>query len=629
MMEVDDAYMDVDCSYGDMDAVSIDVVMHVDTLLVAEINVKNHLAFDKADARSKSSRPSTPSDDQINDSNLKVPSKRRKSTHEPSIGHASATPLSTMDLDGKQRLPVPRTPTKLARYWNVTTPRKTPRKNGAMYDLREREISARKVRDAQFMQEMFTIAAKEQRERNMAKATNLSPFVVLATFQSERWYLAKTSLGLAPDAAEQSPAVVSDDKVQESVPSSSQATANNTDMSNRGKCSVGYFVNWGIYGRKFPPSLIPTQDLTHILYSFANIKTDTGEVILSDTWADQEIHYPGDSWNDEGKNLYGNFKAIYKLKKENRHLKVLLSIGGWSYSASFHPVVVNPALRSKFVASAIRLLEDNGLDGLDLDYEFPQNDEQARGYVELLRELRRALDSHAQRKGANYRFLLTIAAPCGPDNYQKLHVREMDQQLDHWNMMAYDFSGSWDPVANHQANIFGGPTSVSQCINWYISQGVARDKIIMGVPLYGRSFMNTDGPGKPFQGIGPGSWEQGVYDYRALPLPGHYMFNDPHAVASWSYDYAQKEMVSFDSEEVGRWKGEYIRNEGLGGSMFWELSGDKGSPREGMEGGHGKEAQPGRSLVAVVKETMGGLDRSPNWLSYEGSQYENMRQGMP
>lgn len=147
----------------------------------------------------------------------------------------------------------------------------------------------------------------------------------------------------------------------------------------------------------------------HILYAFANLKADTGEVFLSDTWADQEIHYPGDSWNDQGKNLYGNFKALYNLKKQNRHLKLILSIGGWTYSPTFHPIVVNPALRSKFVASSIRLLEDNGLDGLDIDYEYPQNDEQARGYVQLLRELREGLDAHARRKGANYRFLLTVS----------------------------------------------------------------------------------------------------------------------------------------------------------------------------------------------------------------------------
>lgn len=150
----------------------------------------------------------------------------------------------------------------------------------------------------------------------------------------------------------------------------------------------------------------------------------------------------------------------------------------------------------------------------------------------------------------------------------------------------------------------------------------------MGIPLYGRSFMNTDGPGTPFQGIGQGSWEQGVYDYRALPLPGSEVHHDSYAKASFSYNPQTKEMVSYDSEEVGRWKGEWIRNEGLGGSMFWELSGDKGSERKEMEGGPGKDPQPGRSLVTVVKEAMGPLDQTPNWLRYEGSQFDNMKAGM-
>ncbi|KII92909.1 glycoside hydrolase family 18 protein [Plicaturopsis crispa FD-325 SS-3] len=399
-------------------------------------------------------------------------------------------------------------------------------------------------------------------------------------------------------------------------------------MSN-GKASVGYFVNWGIYGRKYPPSSIPTQDLTHLLYAFANLKADTGEVVLSDDWADKDIHYPGDSWNDSGDNLYGNFKAIYNLKKANRHLKVLLSIGGWTYSPSFHPVVVSPALRAKFVESSVKLVEDYGLDGLDIDYEYPGNAAQAAGYVELLKELRQGLDAHARNRGYNYKFLLTIAAPCGPDNYQKLHVKEMDQYLDNWNMMAYDFSGSWDQIANHQANLFGGPISAAASIQWYIAQGVPRSKIIMGIPLYGRSFMNTAGPGTPFSGVGPGSWEQGTYDYRALPLPGAYVYRDEAARASWTYDHAKQEMVSFDTEEVGVWKGQWIQQEGLGGSMFWELSGDKGTRREGMEGGPGKDEQPGQSLVKVVKDAMGGLEQSSNWLRYEGSRFDNMRKGMP
>jgi chitinase len=143
----------------------------------------------------------------------------------------------------------------------------------------------------------------------------------------------------------------------------------------------------------------------------------------------------------------------------------------------------------------------------------------------------------------------------------------------------------------------------------------------------GRSFAGTKGPGEPFSGVGRGSWENGVVDYRSLPLPGSYTFRDARLGASWTLDYDKQEMISFDDEEVGRWKGKYIREKGLGGSMFWELSGDKGAPRDGMESGVEKEEREGESLVKVVKESMGGLSQGHNWLKYEGSKFPNLRDG--
>lgn len=175
--------------------------------------------------------------------------------------------------------------------------------------------------------------------------------------------------------------------------------------------------------------------------------------------------------------------------------------------------------------------------------------------------------------------------------------------------------------------MYGPPINASDAVQWYNSHGVERSKLVLGIPLYGRSFANTAGPETPFSGLGPGSWEQGTYDYRVLPLPGSYVFQDDQRIASWSYDYQKKEMISFDNEQIGAMKGHWIRDQGLGGSMFWELSGDKGNYREGMETGLGKDPAPGQSLVRIVKDAMGPLDHSPNWLRYERSQFDNMRNG--
>ncbi|GJN89112.1 hypothetical protein Rhopal_002086-T1 [Rhodotorula paludigena] len=395
-----------------------------------------------------------------------------------------------------------------------------------------------------------------------------------------------------------------------------------------GKVSVGYFTNWGIYGRGYKPERVPAQDLTHILYSFAEVKED-GEVKLTDAWADEQIHYGNDSWNDAGgPNLYGNLKQLYLLKQQHRTLKVLLSIGGWTYSENgrFARPVSTPAGRQRFVESAVKLVEDYALDGLDIDWEYPRDDNEARDYVELLRMLREGLDGLQHKLGVQppHGFELSIAAPCGATHYEKLRIREMDQYLSFWNLMAYDYAGSWDSLAGHQANIFG-PTpdalSTDRAIRHFADPakgGVPTEKLVLGMPLYGRSFLNTQGPGTPYSGVGPGSWEAGSYDYKALPLPGAQESFDPQLVAASCYNPSTREFVTYDTPESAAAKAEFLCVNRLGGSMWWELSGDKPAGQGG--------------LVHLVHKRMArsetGVDRRENWLAYPTSKWENVRKGM-
>ena len=351
---------------------------------------------------------------------------------------------------------------------------------------------------------------------------------------------------------------------------------------------------------------------------------------MTDEWADTGIHFPpGDSWNDTGNNMYGCLKQLNLLKRRNRNLKALLSIGGWTYSANFKVPASTPQGRSTFARTGVELVKKYGFDGLDIDWEYPQNADEARNFVELLAEVRGALDAYSQQLAsetgkAPYHFELTVACPAGPQNFSKMDIRGMDAYLDFWNLMAYDFAGSWDQLAGHQANVQPSgenpgstPFSMTVAIDAYLNSGVRPDKLVIGMPLYGRAFENTDGPGKPFQGVGEGTWEQGVWDYKKLPPFDFLDYFDQPALASYCYNPNTRKMISYDSPQMVRIKSDIIRQRGLGGVMWWESSADK----------EGKQ-----SLIWTVVDDFGGpdaLQKVENLLDYPHSPYDNLRAGFP
>lgn len=213
----------------------------------------------------------------------------------------------------------------------------------------------------------------------------------------------------------------------------------------------------------------------------------------------------------------------------------------------------------------------------------------------------------------------------------------MTPLLDFYNLMAYDYAGSWDQNAGHQANIVPSeskpnstPFSTKAALDYYTGEGgVPANKIILGMPIYGRAFANTDGPGAPFSGVGEGTWEQGVYDYKVLPQDGAKETNETlengGCGASWSYDSGKRMMISYDTTDMSKVKAQYVKDQGLGGGMWWETSADKG----------GKEADPGQgSLIGTFVEAVAGsngdgLLKSQNSLDYPESQYDNLKAQFP
>ncbi|KAM0332217.1 hypothetical protein ACHAQA_002492 [Verticillium albo-atrum] len=405
--------------------------------------------------------------------------------------------------------------------------------------------------------------------------------------------------------------------VEEPIEDPQNITDRSTGVGFR---SALYFTNWGIYSANHQPSDFPADKTTHLLYSFADIKPD-GQVVSSDTYADLEKRFPGDSWNDVGNNAYGCIKQLYLQKKKHRHLKLLLSIGGWTWSPKFAPVARTAAGRQRFASSAVALMADWGFDGIDIDWEYPKNAAEALDFVRLLAACRQALDAYAATNAKGYRFQLTIAVPAGPANYRILDMKKMAPFVDGWHLMAYDYAGSWESTTGHQSNLFKSKTNpaatkadTETALNYYLSQGVAPRKILLGLPLYGRSFARTDGLGKPYSGLGQGSVEAGIYHYKALPLAGSEERWDAEAAATWSYNKKTRELITYDNPKSAVRKAEYLVKKQLGGAVFWESSGDR---------------KDERSLVRTTSRAMGAMDLTKNWLSYPKSRYDNIRKGMP
>ncbi|KAF1843942.1 glycoside hydrolase family 18 protein [Cucurbitaria berberidis CBS 394.84] len=403
-------------------------------------------------------------------------------------------------------------------------------------------------------------------------------------------------------------------------------------QARAGYRSLAYFGNWDIYGRKYFPQQVPAEKLTHLLYSFADIKSD-GTVVLTDTYADTDIHYQGDSWSDSGNNVYGAVNQLAMLKARNRNMKVMLSIGGWTYTNT-NKHLDTPAStaqgRQAFAASCVDMVKNYGFDGIDIDWEYPQNTTQGSQFLAMLTEMRSQLDDYAETlvyadaagRKTKPHFLISMAAPAGDTNYRLLPLGKIAAVLDFINLMAYDYAGSWDKTSGHASNLYAStsnplstPFNTYGVVNAYIAAGVPSAKLNLGMPLYGRAFTKTRGPGLPYDGIGDGTWEKGVYDFKDLPLKGAKEYYSKEAGATFSYDNSTGMFISYDTLNMALRKVDYIKQNKLGGAMWWEVSGDR--------------TDKGSIITNVVRGLGGsdgsGIESSSNWLAYPDSQYDNIK----
>ncbi|MFE3197738.1 glycosyl hydrolase family 18 protein [Embleya sp. NPDC059237] len=386
--------------------------------------------------------------------------------------------------------------------------------------------------------------------------------------------------------------VVARDNADQTGPASSPVTVHTTGGGNPGgggnAVKLGYFTNWGIYGRNYNVKNIVTSGsaakITHINYAFGNVQG--GKCTIGDSYADydkaftadQSVSGVADNWEQP---LRGNFNQLRQLKAKYPNIKVLWSFGGWTWSGGFGQAAANPAA---FAESCYNLVEDprwaDVFDGIDLDWEYPNAcgltcDTSGAASIKTLLAATRA------KFGANN--LVTAAITADASSAGKIDAADYggaSASVDWYNVMTYDFFGAWDakgPTAPHSplTSYTGIPKdgfNSSDAIAKLKTKGVPANKLLLGIGFYGRGWtgVTQDTPGGTATGAAPGTYEAGIEDYKVLksscPTTG--------LVAGTAYAKCGSNWWSYDTPATVASKMHWAKAQNLRGAFFWEFSGD-------------------------------------------------------
>ncbi|OUS30884.1 hypothetical protein A9Q99_05075 [Gammaproteobacteria bacterium 45_16_T64] len=420
---------------------------------------------------------------------------------------------------------------------------------------------------------------------------------------------------------------------EESTAGNEEQETGTDSGSVSGRVVASYFVEWGVYGRNYHVMDMPADKLTHILYGFipvcgpnqslqqanpsgysALVQQCAGkqdyEVVVHDKFAALEKSYPGDKWDDP---IRGNFGQLIKLKAANPGLKVIPSIGGWTLSDPFFSMASNAKNRDIFVTSVIDFLKAyEFFDGADIDWEFPGGgganaslgsaaDSQA--YVELMRDLRLALDNLESETGREYE--LTSAIGTGPSKIDAVNYADAQMYMDYIFAMTYDFYGAWSGELGHHAGLYDYPENLHDGFNGasaivnLIEAGVPSNKLVLGAAMYGRGWKGVTGAqfDKPLGGQGngaaKGTWENGVLDYKDIVanylggtngagINGFTYYYDETAEAPYLWNPATGTLISYENPRSVIAKGQYVKQYELGGLFSWEIDADNGDIIDAM-----------------------------------------------
>ena len=353
---------------------------------------------------------------------------------------------------------------------------------------------------------------------------------------------------------------------------------------------VGYYADWT--AERYPLASIPADKLTHVNYAFGKIGPDN-RITFNKTAALDRV-YPGDCM--EPGCPHGLFNQITVVKQRAPRIKFVLSVGGWTDSAPFYEMAATEAGRQTFAQSCAEFLKTYPqFDGIDIDWEHPVigglqpgQPRDAHNYVLLLAAIRTAIGPGK---------LLTVAVPASARGIEPLEYAEMAPLLDFVSVMTYDFhtggrrTGFNSALYNHD-DPSNPKSNTHDAVQAILAKGVPRNKLVAGVPFYGRGWRGVES--STVWSSGTGTMQVGGYRAIAasfLKMPGFVRYWDDVAKVPWLYNAETKEWITYEDAQSMRIKGEYVVAQKLGGAMFWELSNDDGTLLDALRAGLGSPAK--------------------------------------
>lgn len=317
----------------------------------------------------------------------------------------------------------------------------------------------------------------------------------------------------------------------------------NEELKEHPKIVLAYVTSWS--------TIVPDASyLTHINYAFGHVN-DTFDGVRIDN--------------------ENRLRSLVALKADFPELKILLSVGGWG-SGRFSEMAANSDYRRSFAKDCQRIVADFGLDGIDIDWEYPTSDvakisastDDTENFTLLMQDIRKEIGVDK---------LLTLATAF---TARYIDFKAIDQFIDFVNIMSYDMGRPPFHHSSLYASENTGNKTVQNALQAHIDAGVSPNKLVLGIPFYGR-----------------GNEEIGNFiDYKKIiELTGFEEKWDEMGSSPYLVDKDGQFACGFENARSIALKCQYIKDEGLLGAMYWEYNGDdeNGTLRKAVYNGLNKK----------------------------------------